>query len=541
LRVGILYNEAAEKAAPHHERIYGPKTRMLLLGALTVFMLLALSTIAAYVRRDEIMGNWSKYRDNPLYMFSAPMFKPDNDPRSRLTFAMDNFVSVLNGVIIKIFGVFLQPILKIIQGLLESVTGQATGIMNMRGIFTNMFKKFTSVTDIFQARYNRTFHALRMTWTKLRESLDKTFAATIATLYAGVSTFRIIENSFKLMTIVSIAILSILLGIVIFFFFVLWPILPLIIIAIHFVAQTPYAGEVTGMQEAFCFAGETLLPTTRGPTPIKELKIGDILVHADGSHTTVSATMIFDGTYEPLYDLFGVQVSGAHIVFNAAGYPLNVKDHPHARPSVNVAPRQVYCLITSDNKIPVISNNGITTFADWEEISTDDDLAAWNRTIFGILNPDAEYVVPSAASIDSEAAISGQAQVQTPHGPVSISNLHPGATVYDEHGVPTLVTGFVQIGYPEVAAAAQLDTTTFVSAGAWVRSGKLFVQPQETVTPPTGTNWYMLFTEAGTFRLVTSDSAVHSVRDFSDVGVEDLKSTYAATLTALAAKLDTQK
>lgn len=512
---------------------------MWLFGALTVFLLLALSTVAAYIRRDEIMANWSKYRDNPLYMFAAPMFKPDEDPRSRLGFAMDNFTAVITGIIMKMFAVFLQPIMKILQGMTGSITESANGIMNMRGVFTNMFKKFSSVTNIFQRRYNNTFQALRVTWTKLRESLNKTFGVTVSALYAGASTFRVIDNMFRLMTIVAIAILSILLGFVIFFFFILWPILPLIIIAIHFVAQTPYAGEVMGMEESFCFAPNTAVITTTGVKPIQEIKLGDTLMHASGAQTIVTGTMAFNADYEPLYNLFGVQVSGAHIYYDEEGYPLFVKDHPAAI-SVGTTAKAVYCLITSDHKIPVLSNKGPITFADWEEIESD-DLMDWNKAVFSILNPDAPYVAPAPQSLDSEAALSENTKVHSPLGPVSIRNLHPGATVFDARGASVRVTGIVQLDASQVAAATQIDDQTWISAGTWVRSGTLWTMQQASAVASEGIKWYMLFTESGTFRIITSDFASHDVRDFSDVGADVIQSTYDMVMAKLHAKLDTQK
>lgn len=503
-------------------------------GILTAVLLLGLSFIAAYIRRDEIMANWSKYRDNPLYMFAAPMFKPDEDPRSRLGFAMDNFTDVISGIIMKVFAVFLQPIMKIVQGMTDSLTQSATGIMNMRGLFNNMFKKFNSVTNIFQRRYNNTFHSLRVTWTKLQESLNKTFGVAVSALYAGVSAFRVIDNMFRLMTIVSIAILSILLGFVIFFFFILWPILPLIIIAIHFIAQTPYAGEVMGMESAFCFAGNTQIPTANGNKPIQEIQLGDVLVNGT-ARTTVKGVMAFDAHYEPLYELFGVQVSGSHIVYEGS-VPMFVKDHPAA--VKGPCTTKVYCLITSDHTIPVISNKGICVFADWEEIESDDDIAAWNKTVFEMLNGTAEYIQPSAESLSSEAALSENTRLMTPLGPVSIRNLHPGTTVYDADGVPTRVTGIVRLQESEVSAAVRLDDQTYVSAGCWMRSGTVWTMRSKDATTPPFTNWYMLFTESGTFRIITSDFAQYDLRDFSDVGSAEISKTYASVLAALHASTE---
>ncbi len=379
-----------------------------------------------------------------------------------------------------------------------------------------------------------------MTWTKLQESINKTFGAAIASLYAGVSAFRVLDNMMRLMTIVAIAILSILLGFVIFFFFILWPILPLIIIALHFVAQTPYAGEVMGMKESFCFAPDTGVVTANGVKPIRDVRVGDILINGDAS-SVITGTMNFDAEYEELYNLFGVQVSGSHIVYDpATGEPVFVRDHPSAVRS-DTKTSKVYCLITSDHKIPVLSNRGILVFADWEEISDPTDLEDWNKTVYAMLNPEALYIPPTQENLESEAAVSDQAFVNTPLGPVRLRNIHPGSVVFDAAGHPTRVTGVVILDSSQVKGAVKHDEDTYVSAGAWIYSGGKWKMKCETCTPPSDTKWQMLFTESGTFRLVTSNFSDIVLRDFSDVGSSEINKTYDMVLEALsAANLATQ-
>lgn len=494
-------------------------------GFLTAFMLFALAIVAAYIRRDEIMANWSKYRADPLYMFAAPMFKPDDDPRSRLAFGLDNFVSVVTALIMKVFSVFLQPILKIFQGMTGSLEETANGIMNMRGIFSNMFKKFNDVTNLFQRRFNTTLHSLRVTWIKLRESINKTFGVAVSTLYAGVSVFRVIDNMFRLMTIVSIAILSILLGFVVFFFFILWPILPIIIIALHFIAQTPYAGEVTGMEGAFCFNKNTLIKTATGSKPIQEITI-DTVLH---NNSKVVGTLKFDGNYEPLYDLYGIQVSGTHIYYDN-NIPIFVKDHKDAVKGY-VSTREVYCLLTSDHKIPVLNNNRIYLFADWEEIDDIHDLESWNKLVFTILNPDISYQKPSSINLESEAALSAETLVCTPHGRVPVKSLAPGAIVIDTNGAPTHVTGVVNLDASQIAGVRQYNAHTFVSSGAWVRMNNIWSMESAVHKTPQST-WHMLFTESGTFRISVNNNLV-DLRDFSDVGSQHISKTYTSVLQML--------
>jgi hypothetical protein len=497
---------------------------------LTVALAIGLASTFAYTQREEVIRNWSKYRENPLFIFTAFLFKPDDDPRSRIKFATDNFSAVIGAVIMKSMAVFFQPLMKLFSGVTAGIEESANGIMNMRGLFKNMFQKFSSITNIFQMRFGRTLNALRVTYIKLQESMNKTFGAAVASLYAGVSTFRAIDNSVRFMTIVAIAILSILLVFTILFFFVLFPILPLIAIALHFVLQTPYAGEVTGMQEAFCFAPSTQIPTTKGPKYIQDITLEDVLLY-DGKETRVQATLKFNSNYEPLYDLYGVQVSGAHIYYED-GHPVFVKDarNAHANPFTTEV---VYCLITEDHKIPVLSNNGVLLFADWEEIESETDLSAWNQTVFEQLNPDASYVPCAPESLASEAAISDSARIFTPLGIVELRNITPGMSVYDVDGNPTRVTGVVRLDPACVKAVEQLDATTFISLGTWLQRGTVWHQPAIPASPPSDGKWSMLFTESGTFRIITDNFHDYAVRDFSDIGTDQLPSTYASTLKAL--------
>jgi hypothetical protein len=508
---------------------------MLLLAVLTAALLIGLSASLAFVRREEIKANWSKYRDNPLYMFSAFLFKPDNDPRSRLAFTVDNFKNVIDGNLKKVFSVFLQPIAKIMGALMSSLEESMQGIMNMRGVFFNIFKKFNDVTNIFQRRYNKTFQSLRFTWTKLFDAMNRAYGVAISSLYAGVSAFRAIDNSFRLMTIVAIVILSILLGFVVFFFFILFPILPLILMGVAFIAQTPYAGEVTGMNDAFCFAADTLIPTQQGPKSIKEIKIGDVLV-GNNMCTTVTATMELDADFDHLYDLHGIKVSGSHIYFED-NLPTFVRNSKHAVPSLQPT-GLVYCLVTDSHIIPVLSSSGNTLlFADWEEISDSHDLELWNQTVFEMLNPTTQYKKSQNECLSSEAAVSENALVYTTLGLVKICNICPGVNVLDANNKPTRVTGVVRLDTSQIKSAIQYDEATFVSSGSWIYDKGIWQQMAGSA-PPENNAWYMLFTESGSFRLMTANFTDCVLRDFSDVGTKDIPKTYTMVLESLQAAVN---
>ena len=120
----------------------------------------------------------------------------------------------------------------------------------------------------------------------------------------------------------------------------------------------------SGVNKAFdfrrrCFSPETLVKLQNGRTVMmKNLKLGDVL--ANGS--IVDAVMKIKNDNDPYYKLPGnILVTGSHYVKYGGKY-IHVKDVPDAKPTGKVDP-VVYCLVTSDHKIPV----GDYTFWDWED------------------------------------------------------------------------------------------------------------------------------------------------------------------------------
>jgi hypothetical protein len=289
------------------------------------------------------------------------------------------------------------------------------------------------------------------------------------------------------------------------------------------------------MQEAFCFAQDTLLPTPTGSIPIHAVQLGDSLLCPSGEVSKVCGKMIFKSDYEPLYDLYGVQVSGAHIYYED-GVPTFVKNARDAKRQPQTASAPLYCLITDNHKIPVFSQNGVLLFADWEELESDEDLQSWHKIVFNTLNKSAPYNAPSDVCLTNEAAISENAQVFTPLGPVKICNLHPGTTVNDANGTPTRVVGIVRLDSTLVHDAVALDDHTYISAGVWRYQKGIWNQPTETKPAPKNMRWYNLFTEAGSFRLATADFEDTVLRDFSDVGTDVLPETYEWVLESLSSQ-----
>jgi len=108
-----------------------------------------------------------------------------------------------------------------------------------------------------------------------------------------------------------------------------------------------------------CFSPETPVKLCNGKmVMMKDLKLGDVLVNG----SVVDAVMKIKNENDPYYKLPGnILVTGSHYVKYGGKY-IQVKNVPDAKPTGKVDP-VVYCLVTSDHKIPV----GDFTFWDWED------------------------------------------------------------------------------------------------------------------------------------------------------------------------------
>ena len=491
---------------------------------LTVALFLGLAFSSAHVKRTEIMANWSKYKGDLLYMFTATMFKPDDDPRSRIQFATDNFHDVISDKVKDFFEVLLQPVMKIFQLLMDAMIQTLSGLFNIKALMGNMWKKWNEITDVFMRRFNSVFHQLRVTFVKLYASMEKTFGIAASSIYMGLSTIDTILSFMDLMIKIIIIIMAILIIMMIFLFWMLFPVMPLILMAVT-VLIVAGVGAAAGMTESFCFAGNTPIITKSGTTiPIKDVKIGTELY--DGG--IVTGTMDISSCAEDLYNLYGITVSGSHIVY-VDNKPVHVKDHPDAK-HINTSTTELYCLITTTQRIPVYTSSGHVDFADWEELSTKEDLESWHKHVFGALNPNTEYIPASSVSLMSESVFSGRTRVVTSIGPAELRGIRPGCIVLDADGKPTRVLGIVRVSGMQVEESLQISTNAYISAGAWLKTGTTWKQPIQT-KPHTEEIWYSLFTESGTFQLYEAE--LLSVRDFSDVGSEHIHETYDWVLRVL--------
>lgn len=516
-----------------HKWKHIPFSRMWGFLGLTVVLFLGLAFFSAYMRREEIMANWGNYKSDPLFMFAAPLFKPSDDPRSRIKFATDNFFDVISTMIKNTFMVFLEPVFKIFKIFTDSLTQTSGGLFNLKALLANMRDKWNKMVDPFMRRFYTMFHRFRVTFVKLFSSMQKSFAIAVSSVYAGIATIQSMLSFFDLIMTIIIVILCILIVMVILLFFVLAPFMPMILGVIAMISATAMGGAVGGMAATFCFAKGTYVQTKQGANPIETIKIGDKL----STNADVLAIMEFVTDAKDLYDLYGVTVSGSHIVYHN-NIPCHVSAHPDAILLEEKASIQLYCLITSDHKIPIVTAQGITTFADWEEISDIKELQKWNYDVFCKLNPNyiSSYDVKSVSKniLMSEALFSEHTQVLCKQGHISIKDLVPGDCILHSDGTHAYITGIVRMNASEVSKTISLGNDEYMSNAVWYYDTKNGIWSQsddESHTQNTGI-WYSLFTTSGIFQIKT-EKGLLTVRDFTDIGPDHIHESYEWILKSL--------
>jgi len=512
----------------------------------SIALLLGLGVVYTAGRRAEITANWAKYRTDPLLLFMAFLFKPDEDPRSRFQFAADNYSEVVKVYMDKITAVALTPVYQIFGVLSESIGSATNGLGAIKSLFGDMFKKFQSIVDIFMQRFEKVARALKSTFRQLLQALQHVWATAVASVYAGLSTIYTMQNTLRLMVNIVVTIMIILAVLMFFFFFTLWPLLPVILLGGYMIGEMgPIIESATGgdggakdaasLAIGMCFAPSTRVVLLDGSdVAIRDIGLGDRLattVSVEGIGPNVVTGLLRFEEPVQLYSLHGVLVSGSHIVWEG-DQPLFVKDHPTA--TLSVQTRSILCLLTSHRRIPILSDKGVLSFADWEELEDEDDAAlqAWYEHVDAVLN-EGERQGELRKRADEEAGLSGNVPVKTPDGETFLRDVQPGDFVIDAEGGPTRVTGVVTLQGGSKAVYPLGEG--FLTTGSWarLRKGGRWEQPLET-TKHEESVWHHLFTESGTFTIRSgSDNKDVALRDFSDVGT-DLPTTYETTLKAMA-------
>lgn len=300
-----------------HE-LWSPSSAILFLIILLLIIYILLTGFSSIVDLKNIKKNWAEYRCNPMIMPFATFF--DQDAKQNFEFCMGKIFDVHSQSSIS----SITSIFSTFTNLLKSIFGS---ISSIRNIIASLGGGINVIFQEFTDRITSFFFRLRVSAIRIKSLFMKMYAVLFSVMYmgmTGISGMSSFTNTF-----------------------------------------------LFSFLDTFCFPGDTEIyvnnksTNTTQPIPIKDIKIGDVLLPGA---TKVTATFKFYSKGQPMVKLGSTIVSTNHYVL-FQGKVIKAGVHPYAVP---LGPWDsddlLYCLNTTTHKIPVKN----MVFMDYDETSKGD-------------------------------------------------------------------------------------------------------------------------------------------------------------------------
>ena len=475
---------------------------------------LAFISIFAYsyaqLELKEIQTNWNERRCEPLVIVMAALIQidPKKDPTEM---AVENFEFCIGKIIDSSIAIFLAPMLELFSFQMDA-TKPITDSMNyLRAMAATLLKPLNDLFNILWAKLMVVVYQSARIFFQLYSSMDRIFAIATASVFAGMSLYRGIQNAMGFVMQVIIAILIVLCVLVIFLFFVMWPVIPLILTMIGILSATIYSANVSGMSGSFCVAPWTLVKVKNGYKRVSELVPGEQL-----DEGVVEGILKVEGGADTCVRIDGLVISKTHLIRHEGKW-IMAGEHPDAEPLDNIHVGLLYCLNTSTRIWTVKGKEGDHSLRDWEELPDSEGTdAAWEKFISSLLNNDN----PLKHSAPGRGLFGEDTDIYTLDSKKPISTVSIGDYIRDK------------VGYTRVIGIYK-DTSELVprsgpNPAVWSYS-RSWKHPKVADCLPMTKNGYQLITESGTFII---DSNI-LVRDFTEVGADRIHETYSFTESAI--------
>jgi len=489
----------------------------------------------AMMERSTIMNNWAELRCNVLVMIAAYWLKPDSDPQTAGEFAASNFQFCTKDIVQTVMKTVMSPFSAVLS-IQAQVTHVFTLILNsIKTMITNMYNQFLAFLDPVFKKFNAITYQLGIIMQKVRASFNKANAALLSAVFSGISIVKGIQNAIQFVIKIVLIILGIMVAIIFLLFFILLPFIPVIItpVLIAIIGIGVLVGmEAQDKQSAFCFTGETRISLADGTTkPISELALGQEL---EGG-ATVESILQMEGINTPLFDLEGVHVSGSHLV-QQEGIWHSVAEDSRAIPILKRSER-LFCLNTSTQTIPVVSQGTTILFRDWEEIDGRDTVGQrdWNKLISSLLGG----LQLDSQEEDMSCLMDPTIFVPTPQGPKPLDQIQIGDEIELSYNRPTRVIGVVS-GRVQGVPKGRHWLSGVIEKIHRPTDGSIH-RRVSTITPVTDSSHSYLYgnhvmTESGEL-IIYTNGVVRKLRDFTEVGIDQIHRTYPFVSQRLASFL----
>jgi hypothetical protein len=504
---------------------------------LLITTLVLISTFVYTVSQAEISelrANWNERRCEPMSIMMAQMI-PTDDSVNRSDFSSENFQFCLNGLIDSSLAIFLSPVLKIFEKQLDTTNTVQKATNSLRTSAASLTKPLNSA---FQGMYNKLNGILHQTiriFYKINTIFNRIFGISTASIFAGVSMVKGIQNSINYIIYVILLILGILVILTIFFFFILFPYIPIILTTIAIISTTVAGAAAAGMSGSFCVAPSTVVAMKNGVWKrVDEVQPGEVL--EDGS--IVEGILQTTGKDASCVNIHYITLSESHLVFDEQKELwVSAGDHSAVLPCSKISnPKTLYCLNTSSRTWRVKADKSSTSsllLRDWEELPDKKNYElGWEALVYELLNRQAVHNTsgfsePGRGLFGPETILLTQKKGIIPIGEVEI-----GDFVLDHNNFFTEVLGLYK------------DSSEFVpSSGpnpavwSYYEGKRVWKHPYEKHLFDYNNQHHPNMKVQAGFHLVTESGTFMAkdlwVRDFTEVGHKRIHETYPFILHRL--------
>lgn len=487
---------------------------------LTLFF--GLVFISGESSRNDVMTHWSERRCDFNVLLSSFMYKPNDDTRTSSEFASDNLHFCISSKATNYLQTLFANLFKVLNTQIGASDVMTQVFKVLRTQLNSIYTPFSSMMTKFFAKFKQIGSLSSRIFQHLYMAMKKAAATAIASVFMAISLQTAFMNSIDFVIKVIMIVLYILIGFAVIFFL---PILPLLVIVIITVSgiETALPGSTGPMGAVFCFAKDTNVIMKDGNLQhISTLKPGDILKNG----ILVQAVVEVPG--EELYSLDGILVSGYHCLYHD-GEIIYVKDHPRVRKSP-IKDTTLWTLITDKREIPIMGTKGALQFLDWDEIPNSKGAdAAWESVANGILNGNkhnTSMVPTSAPCLDPCLKV-----FIHQGGWRYLREVKIGDQIHDIYGW-TKVTGICE----RIVHTAIGKENNRITDGTWfLNNNRIWAHPHGQIQDVTWKG-LQLITESGTFRIQINSTSEHIVRDFTEVGSEQILESHTRVETLLGKK-----
>ena len=202
---------------------------------IVTIVVLTMGAAAAVLSTDRgyVMANWSDFRCKVGPLFTAYLYKPSGDTRTRGEFAKDNFDFCMRQFQKEGVDTAFSPVNDILEKQINAAgtvqENQNTSKQVMHNLLDSTVGKVLSTfykqLEIFAQNVANIFQRMKMAYHRIE-------AVLLAVVYAGISMMKAILNGIDFVILVVLIILLILIIIIILLFFFMFYSIPVILITI---------------------------------------------------------------------------------------------------------------------------------------------------------------------------------------------------------------------------------------------------------------------------------------------------------------------